>query len=822
MTNLNSEQENARSSKARYTLVLAGPGTGKTSTLVGRYRFLLENKINPSEILCCSFTTKSTNELKNRMAFETSSNIKDLKIQTFDALALKILKKIGSEIGIPKDFETWTNNFEKMQVIEKLQSEVIEAGSYTDIDTDEISTLKVLEFIDAARRKGLDPEDASIQAVEENDKIAAAHCEVYYAYDRYQMETGKFDFAMIAHLACKALAKNNSSNKKFASQFKHLLVDEFQDINLCQKILIDLFCESGCTFWAVGDDYQAIYGFRGSDVAYILDFQRNFPSAEIFQLRKNYRSGKKILRLAENLSKHFLKSHKKELHATSEKEGSVYHDLVPDDNEETDAILDEITLRINEGTSLSEIAVLSRTNKRLMKVASRLIERGIPVELKGGVTIFEEMEAKQLIYAAAVASNFYLKVKWPRISKDLYSFSKRLNDEGESWQKIVKSISTYLINRPPSDLPDDEIENRKNILESYRETLLQSNNAKSFFPVLEASLSSNSEGEKIFVGTIHSSKGLEWDSVFILGFEEGHLPQMLSLSLRDYEEERRIAYVGITRAKNFLFLTSKYESNNRGSLSTPFIDEMFGPKSYKSAGFKFTPKKEDSNDNPIILERIQSLLRKAKDPASSESEAAEAQKMAERYMETHNVSIKGVSRKDISKSKKDKSEEAYRYRESYTHSNVGDEESEAWVKERWEAYQERVKKQQDTRNREREDSVADGLGGDGTGWNNSLAGSGLLQEIGYTTRKEGPTSRERQKILVDVLMGRVTVPNWLKESVQKQWGNPATNERLQKIRNTLNVALGNQKGRKNPSLQAIAKWESDIDYIDKTLVEMLN
>ena len=190
-----------------------------------------------------------------------------------------------------------------------------------------------------------------------------------------------------------------------------------------------------------------------------------------------------------------------------------------------------------------------------MKIASRLIERGVPVELKGGVTIFEEMEAKQLIYAAAVASNFYLKVKWPRISKDLYSFSKRLNDEGESWQKIVKSISTYLINRPPSDLPDDEIENRKNILESYREKLLQSNNAKSFFPVLEASLSSNSEEEKIFVGTIHSSKGLEWDSVFILGFEEGHLPQMQSLTLKDYEEERRIAYVGITRAKTFLFLT---------------------------------------------------------------------------------------------------------------------------------------------------------------------------------------------------------------------------------------------------------------------------
>ena len=105
-----------------------------------------------------------------------------------------------------------------------------------------------------------------------------------------------------------------------------------------------------------------------------------------------------------------------------------------------------------------------------MKVASRLIERGVPVELKGGVTIFEEMEAKQLIYAAAVALNFYLKVKWPHISKDLYSFSKRLNDEGESWQKIVKSISTYLVNRPPSDLSDEEKQRLKSSLEYPKKT----------------------------------------------------------------------------------------------------------------------------------------------------------------------------------------------------------------------------------------------------------------------------------------------------------------------------------------------------------------
>ena len=157
-----------------------------------------------------------------------------------------------------------------------MQAEIKETGVYDNIDEEKISALKTLEFIDASRLKGLDPEDASVKAVEDNQKVDAAHCEVYHAYDRYLKEANKFDFASIVQLACKALKKNNSSNKKFTKQFKHLLVDEVQDINLCQKILIDLFCEAGCVFWAVGDDYQAIYGFRGSDVAYILDFQKNY------------------------------------------------------------------------------------------------------------------------------------------------------------------------------------------------------------------------------------------------------------------------------------------------------------------------------------------------------------------------------------------------------------------------------------------------------------------------------------------------------------------------------------------------------------------
>lgn len=810
---MNSEQQLAAEYVNGPLLVLAGPGTGKTTTLVGRYEFLLSQKNNPKQVICCTFSKKAADELKLRIASVTKVPIAGLPISTFHALALRILRSIGGDIGVPSDFEIWTKDFERLNIVRQLQKPVEQAGFYKDVEEEDKNEKAALAFIDFVREELLDPEDTSIRAAEQNNKAHVAHSEVYAAYDEYLTKEKKIDFPRMAQLACKALLKNVEAGGNFAKNYKHILVDEFQDINLAQKTLVDAFFKAGAQLWAVGDDCQAIYGWRGSNLRYMLDFKKEYPGSKVHLLKQNYRSGRHILKLAQNLSEHFFEAYKKELSPTREENGKVYVDQVWDEEEEADAIVDEITLRLDDGVPLSEIAVISRTNNRPVKVASELIRRGLPIKIRGALAPFEEFEVKQLVAAAAISSGVFLKLRWPRIPPALYGFAK--NIESDPWQKKVRALATYIIKRPPDGLDGDDIVNRRLNIERYRDILLENPDAKQFFSVLQASLMDDGDKEKIFIGTVHSVKGLEWDSVFFMGFEDGHLPQKQSLAPQVYDEERRIAYVGITRAKNFLFLTVLASQKEKEIERSPFLEEMFGPattsskKEKKEASPKQKP--EDAHENPIF-ERIKNLQRKAADPACAKSESDAATAMAEKLMAKHNVGIRNGKLFSLPASASDPTVHARRSRDEFHKKDVGKEENDAWRKERWKAYQDKV-----VENNIKNATLADGLGGDGSGWTDGSGGSGFLQEAGYTTRKDGPSETKRQEILKDVLHGNIDLPDWLSETVHFQWGAPNTLERLRKIRNTLNVALGTQMGRALPSGQAIEKWNADIEFLDKLL-----
>ena len=814
---MNSEQRIAAQHLEGPLLVLAGPGTGKTTTLVGRYEFLLSQNINPKQIICCTFSKKAADELKERIASNSGLNATGLPIATFHALSLRILKSIGEAIGVPRDFDIWTKNFERERVVRELQKPVIQAGLYKDADDEEKTAKKALEYIDGVREELLDPEDASIRAAELHNKANIAHCEVYAAYESYLTKENKIDFPRMAQLACKALKKNIETGGNYAKGYKHVLVDEFQDINLAQKTLVDSFFGAGAQLWAVGDDYQAIYGWRGSNVRFMLDFAKEYPGSKIHALKQNYRSGKNILQLARNLSQHFLEAYKKELKPTRETDGKIYWDQVWDEDEEADAIVDEITLRIQDGIPLSEIAIISRTNNRPVKVASELIRRGLPIQIQGALAPFEEFEAKQLVAALAISSGVYLKLRWPRIPSPLYGFAK--NIESDPWQNKVRALATYLMNRPPEGLNEDDSAQRKANLERYRDILLESSDAKQFFAVLEASLIPDGNKEKIFVGTIHRAKGLEWDSVFLMGLEDGHLPQRQSMAPKVYDEERRIAYVGITRAKNFLFLTTLTSKKEQKFEPSPFLKEMFGPDAASSTQSEKKTKTKDkpqsTTENPVF-ERIQNLQRKAADPACTAAESDAANAMIKKLMSKYNIGIKDGKLFVMPASNEDPGLYARRTRDQFYKKDVSEEENKAWVKDRWKAYQDKV-----VANNKEKNNLADGTGGDGTGWTDGSGGSGFLQEAGYTTRKDGPSTVKRQQILADVLRGYIHMPDWLSETVHIQWGAPNSMERLRKMRNTLNVALGTQKGRSNPSAQAIEKWETDIYFLDGRLKDDL-
>ena len=807
---MNIEQKAAAQHIDGPLLVLAGPGTGKTTTLVGRYQFLITQKVNPEKIICCTFSKKAADELKIRISEKIDIDAKRLPIATFHALSLRILKAIGKSINVSSNFEIWAKNYEREKVIREIAKQDELAKFYDGVDVEDQDAKKILEYIDTVREELLDPEDASIRAAEINDKAKIAHCEVYAAYEEFLNTENKIDYPRMAQLACKALNKDAETGANYVKSFQHILVDEFQDINLAQKTLVDAFFKAGVKLWAVGDDYQAIYGWRGSKVKYMLDFEKEYSGAKIQLLKQNYRSGKNILKLANNLSQHFLEAYRKDLNPTRDVDGKVYLDQVWDEDEEADAIVDEITLRIDEGVPLSEIAVISRTNSRPQKVASELIRRGIPIQLRGARAPFEEFEVKQLVSAAAIASGIYLKLKWPRVPPALYSFAKSI--ETDPWQKKVRALATYITNRPLNGLSSDDLKHRQEDIEKHRDILLESADAKKFFSIIEASFSTDENSEKVFIGTVHSAKGLEWDSVFFMGLEDGNLPQRQSIAPQIYDEERRIAYVGITRAKNFLFLTATNKQKGQENEPSPFLKEMFGPETTsKSQGqnkTKSKPTQQDTQKNPIF-ERIQNLKQKAADPACSKSEAEAAETMAQKLMRKHNVAIKNGQFVVSAKSDLEPNQTPQRSREQFWEQGVSSKENEAWIKARWQAYQDKVVERLRTAS-----ELATGSGGDGTGWDGSSAASGFLQEAGYTVRKDGPSTAKRQQILTEVLQGKIKLPNWLSETVQIQWGAPNSDERLKKIRNTLNVALGTQLGRSNPSEQAIKKWTTDIEFLD--------
>jgi len=744
---LNTEQRAAAEIGSGHSLILAGPGTGKTTTLVARYKHLLSVKTSPASILCCTFSKKASDELKDRIGRATGLNTKPLPIGTFHALSVRILRRIGIHVRLEKDFEIWAKDWERLKIVGSILQDAIDNGAFENVDREDKAPQRALEYIDTWRENLLDPEDASIRSAEQGDDAGVAISEVYRLYDEYLNDQKKIDFPRMVQLACKALEKDAEQSGQFARQFSHILVDEFQDINHAQKVLIDHLVNSGGQLWSVGDDFQAIYGWRGSDVRYLLNFRKFYRNANVLSLVQNYRSVERIIRVANNLSDHFKEKYDKQLVCTREDKGDVYFRFLGDVDKEALAIRQKVQAKINDGVPPNEIAVLARTNKLPTTVVYSLIKAGIPVELKGGVEAFSDYEARLLLTALAVSSNRKLEAFWTlKLGSQLYGFAKKLSEE--SWERRVKALTTFISNRPPKAGTEDELATRARNLEELRDYVLEFEDDEFLFSVLKALDETKNDTARVFVGTIHSAKGLEWDTVAVMGWEDGVMPQRQSESPRVYEEERRIAYVAITRAKNSLLLTAVKERDDREPAVSPFIDELF--------------------DDDVLASSINVEL----EPTSESSKSG------------------GGPRPSSGR-------------------ELSTEERLEWIRH--------LREKRKEVEREAKQKIADGNGGDGTGWADQSAGTGLLAEAGYTVRKDGPNSVDRQNILADVLHGRVHIPDWISDTVQEQWGKPSSQERLTKIRNTINVALGNQKGRSTPSIQAIEKWEADLAFIDTSL-----
>ena len=752
---LNKEQLEASEIKDERVLVLAGPGTGKTTTLVSRYKFLIDQGVKPEEIICCTFSRKATEEIKSRIEKETKLNIKSLPIGTFHSLANTSLKKLASKmnINIPKVYP----EYERHKIISEIKNnnpKIFEGIKYED----QLPS-KVLKHIDGIREKLIDPEDAAIEASEKGDVTHIAYADFYKLYEEYLTNNDVVDFGRMIHFGYKALAYDASNDKSYISQFKHILIDEYQDINFAQKSMVDELLKGGLSLWVVGDDDQAIYGWRGSSVKFILEFENNYDDVKKIVLNTNYRSENKIVVAANNLSKRFANRHNKNIISFGNDEGEVSVFKTKDEDAEGSKILDLIRTRADD-KDFKDIAILARTNTLPKDVVKALSTANIPIILKNNVNLFNDSSTKDLLTAVAIAGGIKSQKGWnKKISPKLDSFSKKLLEEG-NWQKNLKSLSTFIINQLPSSLKDNELENKVGEIENCRVYLSKFENAVKAFEVLGKLFNEPEDLNGVHIGTIHGAKGLEWDTVIIMGCEDDKMPHSLTTSVLEIEEERRVAYVGITRPRTNLFLTW---AENRGSvdkLPSPFLNEILD---YSPTAKKVTEDK---------VSRYASIME------NWGKEAREHQKKLEK-----------VNILQIHREKQRKAE------------FIAEKQRRAEI----------IAKNRRAINT----SIADGQG-HGGGWV-SDTGNGFLLEVGYSAIKDGPSQNERQEILSQVFHGEINIPNTLKKEVAKTWGEANSIDRLKKMRNTINTALGAQKAKTNASQQAIEKWEKDLIYIDGIL-----
>ncbi len=753
---LNKEQLEASEIKDERVLVLAGPGTGKTTTLVSRYKYLINQGIKPEEIICCTFSKKATDEIKSRIEKELKLDVKNLPIGTFHALANRALKKLANTININVPKEVLSEK-ERRDIITNLKNEnpkILDELKYLD----QLPS-NVLQYLDQVREQLLDPEDAAIEASEKGDPIIIAYADMYKLYEEYLSQNGLVDYTRMIQYAYKAFAADAEKDKSYISQFKHILIDEYQDINFAQKSMVDQLLKGGSSLWVVGDDDQAIYGWRGSNVKFILEFEDNYIDAKKVILNTNYRSENKIVIAANNLAKRFVERHPKNIISFGNDEGEVSVFKNKDEDQEASKILDLINNRSKE-KQYKDIAILARTNTLPKAVVKELSSSNIPMVLKNNVNLFNDSSTKDLLTAVAIASDIKPQIGWDKkISPKLYGFSKKLLEEN-NWQTKIKSLSTSVKNQLSPKLKESEKKSKEKEIENCQSYLARYENASKAFQVISTLFNQPKDGNGVYIGTIHGAKGLEWETVIIMGCEDDKLPHSLNSDVWEIEEERRVAYVGITRPKTNLFLTWSESRDGTDKLPSPYLSEILDKKADEKVATKekvsrYTPMIEDwsiqAKEHQKKIERLR-LVQIHREKKRREEFIAEKQRRAELIAE---------NRRAINT------------------------------------------------------SIADGMG-QGSGWIKDT-GNGFLLEVGYSAIKGGPSEKERHDILSKVFSGQIEMPDTLKQEVAKTWGKPNSIERLKKMRNTINVALGAQKAKTNSSQQAIEKWERDLNHIDNIL-----
>jgi DNA helicase II / ATP-dependent DNA helicase PcrA len=569
MRRLDPAQVAAATGQASIQLTLAGPGSGKTSTLTGRFVHLVRQGVDPRRILAVTFTKKAADEMRRRIArLLQLPSPSSLHVMTFHAFTFRLLKKNPGVAGLPDRFQLW-DIAEQRHVFNSRRM-------WWNEDKD------ILDIIGGAKERLLDADGFEAE-IDRDDEMLVEAVKYFQVYQQALRDACAIDFADMVPLVVKAMIENDRYRCSITSAYDHLLVDEYQDVNPGQVGLIDHFVNDGVKLWAVGDDDQTLYAFRASDVRYILEFSKKYPGAMIHLLNRNYRSCPDIAMAARRLIRHNKIRHDKDCQPALTEPGEMVIRGYSSPDIEARQIGRSIAELIRRGCAAQEIGVLYRTGAVGLPLQAVLKEMAIPFEVRGGADIWQSVAAKLV-----VGSLYYLR------DGDGVQAMSRLgtNKRGQILRQKLDPIRSAMRHRfaascqnvqrivaeaVPGQSPDREKAEWRAMVDAVVAVALTSASIEE----MEANGVEQSRSlrklshDGVVLSTIHSAKGLEWDTVFLAGMEDGVLPHH---NAEDTEEERRVAYVGLTRARRRLGLTYAAERYGERSKPSPFLFEIAGAK----------------------------------------------------------------------------------------------------------------------------------------------------------------------------------------------------------------------------------------------------
>jgi DNA helicase-2/ATP-dependent DNA helicase PcrA len=568
LKDLNKEQLAAVIQKEGPMIILAGAGSGKTRVLTYKVIYLMEEGVDPSNILMVTFTNKAATEMKERMKkfFQREKKYVDLpSISTFHALCAKILRIDGENLGIPKNFLIYDTQDQK--------DAIKEAMSQLGLSIKEYKPGSVLNTISQAKNELINEDDYKGFARGHFQEVVSS---VYVIYQKILKESGALDFDDLILKTVELFRKNSNILERYQNKFEYVLVDEYQDTNHAQYLLTKMISQKWKNICVVGDFSQSIYSFRGADFLNLAKFKEDFKDTKTFSLSQNYRSTQKILDAASSvISKN--NTHPV-LNLWTENESGedvlVYEAL--NEQREAEFIIENIEKIKKEYPHFKyyDFAVLYRTNAQSRALEEVFIHRSIPYILIGGTRFYERKEVKDVLAYLKVLANPKDKVSQKRIEKlgkgkfeKFNKFKDKLKEDISSKKTIdlldsVVKETDYLSLYDERDEEDlarlENIKELRSVAIAFPEAVSFLENVSLVEQEYMPDHVTDEQGKKdaINLMTLHAAKGLEFPIVFMVGMEEGLFPHSRSLmDKHELEEERRLCYVGMTRAEDKLFLT---------------------------------------------------------------------------------------------------------------------------------------------------------------------------------------------------------------------------------------------------------------------------